>query len=82
MDKLSRLQAMLGEETAFDSQGTSESDFGGVAVAKPRHLYEGTDSEDDMMHYQSSGGKSYSDSKRHLSVQTFSLDLLPQLRLI
>lgn len=43
MDKINRLQALLGEEV------TSEEsyDWNRHAHAKPTHLYEGTDSDDD-----------------------------------
>jgi hypothetical protein len=69
MDKLSRLQALLGEDDVCDRQIDSGS--GVVTVAKAKHLYEGTDSEDEMMQYQPfKGGVSNHDfSKCYFLIQ-------------
>jgi hypothetical protein len=44
MDKLSKLQALEGEDQVSASGG---ADYSPWNYAKPTHLYEGTDSEDD-----------------------------------
>ena len=45
MDELSKLQALLGEGQV--SMGADEDSSPWTHYAKPKHLYEGTDSEDD-----------------------------------
>jgi hypothetical protein len=51
MDKLSRLQALTGDEEVYDGvyEEEEESKFEPFMfpTPQPRHLYEGTDSEDD-----------------------------------
>ena len=57
MDRLTRLQALLGEESVCDLPADADPGIVDVAaVAKPRHLYEGTDSEDEQMQYNAFKG--------------------------
>jgi hypothetical protein len=44
MDKLSRLQALLGNDQV---EGENDFPLWNHSAAKPKHLYEGTDAEDD-----------------------------------
>jgi hypothetical protein len=44
MDKLSKLQKILGDEDVVDDTSPFE-----IPSTKPKHLYEGTDSEDEVL---------------------------------